>query len=62
MLDQIVDYEMGELNDDEVISLFSRLIQTGMAWTLQGNCGRTAKLLIDAGYISENGEILNNEE
>lgn len=62
MLDQIMDYEMGELTDDEVVSFFARLIQTGMVWTLQGHYGRTAKLLIDAGYISENGEILNNEE
>jgi hypothetical protein len=40
------------------VELFSELIKNGMAWTLQGNYGRTAKALIDAGYLNKEGDIL----
>jgi len=46
----IIKYEMGKLNDDDIIALFQELIDNGMAWTLQGHYGRTAKALIEAGY------------
>jgi hypothetical protein len=40
------------------LELFSELIKTGQAWRLQGHYGRTARAIIDAGYISKDGEIL----
>lgn len=49
MIDGIIEYESGELSEDEVIELFQRLIDNGMAWQLQGHYGRTAAALIDAG-------------
>lgn len=58
MLDRIIDYESGELSSDDTLSLFADLIRTGLAWTLQGSYGRTAKHLIDAGYLSTTGEVL----
>lgn len=61
LLGPIMDYENGELTDDGVIALFSHLIRTGMAWSLQGHYGRTAAALINGGYIDQNGNILDRE-
>lgn len=48
----IIAFEMGELDHDETVELFQHLVDTGMAWTLQGSYGRTAKALIEAGEIT----------
>ena len=53
----MMDFEDGSLSLDGVAKLFSNLIQTGQAWTLQGFYGRTAKELIERGYISADGTI-----
>jgi hypothetical protein len=47
---QIIAYEQGELEEGEVIALFQDLINSGLAWQLQGAYGRMAMHLIDAGY------------
>jgi len=49
---QIIAYESGDLEDSEVIELFQHLINTGMAWTLQGHYGRSAQALIDSGHCT----------
>ena len=56
----IMAYEDGQLDDSGILKLFSMLIKNGHAWSLQGHYGRTAKALIDAGYINENGSILKD--
>lgn len=43
----IMDYEAGVLETDSIIEGFQHLIDTGMAWTLQGSYGRTAARLIE---------------
>jgi hypothetical protein len=58
LVDKIIAYEGGELSDNDTIELFAELVKNGMAWSLQGCYGRTAKALIDNGYISDKGEIL----
>lgn len=51
-INQIIAYENGELNESEVIELFQSLVSTGLAWSLQGSYGRTAKALIEAGLVT----------
>lgn len=58
----IIAYEQGELNGDEVLQLFARLIRDGLAWTLQGAYGRQAAAFIAEGYISPDGIILRDYE
>ena len=55
---RIIDYETGGLSDSETLSLFSGLVKTELAWTLQGHYGRTAAALIERGYLDRQGTIL----
>ena len=57
MVDKIIAYESGELDNQGILELFSELIKTGKAWTLQGSYGRMAKRFIDSGLINEKGII-----
>jgi len=52
MVDQIIAYENGELSEEETVALFQNLIDSGMAWSLQGSYGRTARMLIEAGLCT----------
>jgi hypothetical protein len=51
IVSQITAYEMGELDDIQAVELFQELVNSGMAWQLQGSYGRTAMGLIDAGLV-----------
>jgi len=57
MVDKIMAYESGELDNKGILELFSELIRTGNAWSLQGAYGRTAKNLIDNNLINNEGII-----
>lgn len=58
-IDQLIAYETGTLDADAEIEFFADLIATGTAWSLQGSYGRAAQAFIDAGLISETGEIFH---
>lgn len=51
----IIAYESGELDEDATVSLFQDLVNTGLAWQLQGHYGRTAAKLIEAGLVTPPG-------
>ncbi len=57
LVNLIIDYEAGELEDSRLLDLFAELIRSGDAWSLQGHYGRTARDIIDAGLIDEDGTI-----
>lgn len=52
-LTKIIAFEQGELDLDETIELFQDLIDSGLAWQLQGSYGRAAARLIEAGYCHQ---------
>lgn len=45
----MIAYEDGTLGEEGTIKLFQHLIDTGLAWQLQGHYGRTAMRLIESG-------------
>jgi hypothetical protein len=49
---KIREYEDGESSEEEIIELFQQLVNTGIAWTLQGSYGRMAVHLIQEGLVS----------
>ena len=49
LVGQIIAYEGGEMDDEEIVEFFQYLIDTGLAAQLQGHYGRTAQDLIVAG-------------
>lgn len=58
LVSDIMAYEMGEMNDIQAVRFFSRLVKNGLAFSLQGSYGRTAKSLMAEGIIDRNGNIL----
>ena len=53
----IIAYENGDLDNADTIRLFASLIESGLAWQLQGAYGRMASHLIESGHIDEYGNI-----
>lgn len=49
VVDFVIAYEAGELEEEQVVDGFQHLIDSGIVWSLQGHYGRTACSLIEAG-------------
>lgn len=56
-INTLMAYESGELDDANTITFFADLVKTKMAWSLQGSYGRMASAMIDAGFVSPEGEV-----
>jgi len=53
--DKIMDFESNRMSGEEIIEFFQELIDTGLAWTLQGTYGQMAQALIDEGLVEVRG-------
>ena len=47
--EDLIKYENDEMTSEEEVVFFQKLIDTGMAWTLQGHYGRVATAMIKEG-------------
>lgn len=58
VVDQIMKYEEGEMNGQEVIDFFAHLIKSGMIKNLQGSYHRAAANLIEQNLLEKDGKII----
>lgn len=58
LVNQIMDFESGQMEMPEMVEFFASLIESGLAWSLQGSYGRMATSLIENRMISRSGEVL----
>jgi hypothetical protein len=49
---QIIAFENGELDNDEIVVLFQELCDSGLIYDLQGSYQRIAQQLVNEGLIS----------
>lgn len=53
LVDALINLDEGTFeSEEEYLELFQHLVDTGMAWQLQGRIGREAAALLEAGLIS----------
>ncbi len=57
-VERIIAYELGKLDENQILDLFATLLRSGVVWQLQGHYGRAAADLINAGVLSAKGERL----
>ena len=53
IVDLIMAYEEGNTTEEQTLTLFQHLVDTGAAWHMQGHYGRTAANLLKLGLITE---------
>lgn len=51
LLDNIIAYEQGDLDDEQALELFQHIYDEGHYTWLQGSYGRTLQVLLDRGLI-----------
>lgn len=56
MTEKLIKYENDELSQQEIVVFFQELVDTGMAWQLQGHYGRMAQFLINEKLIEDDSE------
>ena len=50
LVEQVIEYEEGEMSEEDEIAFFQSMIDNGSVWHFQGHYGRTAADLIESGY------------
>jgi len=50
-INELIDWEAGQLNADHEARMFQYLVDTGLVWRLQGAYGRRAEALLAEGTI-----------
>ncbi len=58
-INDIIEYENGEMDCEDVIEFFQGMINSGVVWQLQGSYGRTAMAMIEAGDCLTPAEIIH---
>jgi hypothetical protein len=61
LVDKVMAWEDGGMDESQTIEFFQELIDTGMAWQLQGCYGRTASRLINQGLCHAAGKEATND-
>lgn len=56
----VMAYEEGEINYEQTVEGFQHLIDSGLAWQLQGHYGRTAMALLEAGECHDPREAVRD--
>lgn len=51
VVNKIMDWEDGKMDAEAEAAFFQELVDSGLAWQLQGMYGRRARQLINAGAI-----------
>lgn len=51
IMNQLIQYEQNRLTIEETKQLFQKLVDTGLAWKLQGHYGRRAEAMLEEGMI-----------
>lgn len=57
LANRIWKFEDGDMCIKEQVKLFSDLIKSGLAWSLSGFYGRTAKAMIEQELLDKDGNI-----
>lgn len=57
ILDKIIQYETEEVDDQWLIDFVQELVNTGLAWGLQGHYGRLAHNLISKRLVALPGRV-----
>jgi hypothetical protein len=62
ILSAIIDFESGELSDEDTVVLFQALVDQNLAFQMQGSYGRMARDLYEAGLISIDGKYADGSD
>ena len=55
IVDKMIAYEGGEMNEEESIEFFQELLDRRLINSLQGSYQRTASILLELGHIEQRG-------
>jgi hypothetical protein len=57
LVNKVIDWENGDMSGDDETQFFQELVNSGMAWQLQGMYGRRAMELIRQGKVFQYAHV-----